>query len=307
MDFSQLNDNDLKALTEGRYQDVSDSGLKVLTEGQQPSLLEKVKSAVEPVTKPISQVMQGYGQMTGLASQTSPEALTQAAYSAAKEPYNKLADIAKAKQEALGNPGMANAVSSLRYAPDVATALAMPGAAEEAVNIASKPLKAVRNVVMSEADKAAAGEAIGQAQEAVGIKTRVPGTKQIARDMGLPKGTQQWSDVVNTLSTKLEAGEKVDPQTLVDFVNKGNELYKLGQIPEGTTTSAAVAKAMKLARTELNNVVPGRATAAEAMAQAAPNAARLQFLKSTATELAKKGLVAAGLGTLAKVGWDFLK
>jgi len=229
-------------------------------------------------------------------------------------PGMPLPALGQAGQPRLKLPPQAAAVAGLgvQMAPDIAmAALGGPGAVKQGARAVEAAPGRILDTAMdtpgfkhllSGRAKRLAGKEIGKASEAAGLKTVMPSTKQIARDLNLPKGQQQFSDVVNHMNRALEQGADVPAQTLQDFVAKGDELFKLGQVHPKTTSGAAISKAMKLAREKLNQVVPGRAAGAAKMSKAATRADRVEFLKKVAAVIAKKGLggaAVAGGGTMA--------
>lgn len=113
--------------------------------------------------------------------------------------------------------------------------------------------------------KSTSEAAINAAEQAAGVTLKSPVTKQIAKEVGLPKGSQTFADVTNVVKTKLQGGEKLPLQTAKDFLNKAETVFKQ---PLGKAEKANLSQTVKLVREYLNKEIKGRAKPATDLANA---------------------------------------
>ena len=102
------------------------------------------------------------------------------------------------------------------------------------------------------------GEKIAEAEAKEGIRQVIPTVKSFAEDLGLPKGARSFSDIVNTVKAKLDAGIALKPQQLADFDELVNVMFTLRKISGKTKTGAVTAQTAREARKQLNKIIPGR-------------------------------------------------
>lgn len=141
--------------------------------------------------------------------------------------------------------------------------------------------------------KSTSAEAMNAAEKGAGVVLRSPITKQIARDLGLPKGSQTFGEVTNAMVQKLDQGAEVPLQTVKDFLLKGDTVLKN---PIGSGEKAALSQAMSKARQFLNTNIPSRGPAAADFGNAAT--------RSNLLKMAGMGGGAVGTGAAA---WQAFK
>lgn len=156
------------------------------------------------------------------------------------------------------------------------------------------------------AETKAAKQAIQGAEEGANIVVRAPKTAQMAAELGLGKGQTAWSDVINTVNSKLANGEQIPLQTAKDFLLKGKAMVDAGKAAEDGTYVALV-QALQKTRGFLNANIPGRAEGAVQLASSAPIVSALQRLGQAGQTVGLNALKGAGWGLGGTAAYELAK
>ncbi len=270
MDFSQLSNEDLLALKSGNYAKLSDQGLMALKQDSSGGFTKG--GAKQPIPSDVvneqgvqadpMQIARAAGQMSaagmaGIGNLTAGNGLQQAA--------GDVKNVMAGQSPETTSGKVGNVIGKMVSPANIALTGAT-GAALQPIAEAAGPMLSKAKDVAFAPFKSTAAAGMNEAEQGAGVVLRAPITKQIAADLGLPKGSQTFAHVTNELTDKLTAGEQVNPQTLKDFLLKGDTVLKN---PQGSGERAAVSKAMALARSSLNSQIPERAAPAADFGNAA--------------------------------------
>lgn len=273
MDFSQLSNEELLALKAGDYSKLSNKSLMSLK--QQSTSIRPVPEdianekglqdvSITPITKP---------DLEQAGEQIATSKLGQA------HPYLGAAAgtaVAKADDIAMAAAGLGEVAGAAKAAKGAGQ---MVGEAVDPLLTALKP-----------GGRAALGKEIGAIDSAAGISERLPTVSNTAKRMNLPARERQFSDIVNKVRAKLDAGESIPVQDLADFKDLVSQQFKTGQLAKGDRVGAVTAKTSEDVTKLLNKLIPERAGPAAKYA-------KVKQLQNAMVTLAKgTGIVGGGLG-----------
>lgn len=245
--------------------------------------LEQISGEIENPSQQSSALDVGK-QLTAKALQNSPmELLGNVAPALAQKGANVVGEkTATNLAEQGANPNLAAAAgTAVQMTPDIMASIGIP--TEGIANAVKSPLNGIKAMMD-------ASENLNAADKAAGIVSRAPKTAKMASELGLGKGENAWSDVINTVNDKLNNGEQIPLQTAKDFLLKGGGMLDSGKAAEDGT-KVALSQAMANIRKFLNTEVPGRAEPAAAFKS-------LQALKTAAKTASGVGLLGgAALGS----------
>lgn len=172
-------------------------------------------------------------------------------------------------------------------APDVLlSVLGFPSAVKTATKAAKttgRVVKASKTAVKGRLSAKAIGEELGRAESAKGVTQLQPITSELAERLGLPKTQRKFSQVVNEIERRLDAGTTVNVQDLADFRVLAKSAFNERAFAKGTQRRAFLTRAKKKVDAEFGRLVPERIDPAR----------RLKILKSAQKAL---GFGAVGVG-----------
>lgn len=262
MDLSKLSTDDLLALKSG---DLS----KVSTEG-----LLRLKGQTVPA-KEGPTLDTGLRAMTASMNPNPPMIIPKEAevpLTTGDEAGQKFSESIAEAIGSTGHPILGGLVAgAVRTMPDMLKA----GVALAGAPTIANELKTLANP----------SKLMNAAEKKAGVVLRSPVTKQMARDLGLPKGQQSFGEVTNAVKASLDEGKKIPLQTAKDFLLKGDTVLKS---PMGGGEKAALSQTMAKVRDYLNSEIPGRSAPANAFRT-------VSNLKNAGAKLAKYGAVGSAL------------
>lgn len=280
-DLSKLSNEDLLALKTGDYSKLSNEGLLEL-KGQYGTPASPNNGGVGAMIK--DQLKQGLGPI-GLAGQA--QEVIQGGFDKAGE---KIA-TSLAEQGIQMAPG--TGAKPLPVKPEAAAALGAVMQTTPDIIGSVLPGGAAMNStaakVLSKGGLAKTGKLLGQIDKEAGVVQQIPTVSSLAKRLNLEPRERSFADIVNHISKKIESGEKVSPQDLVDFRALVQEKMGTGKIAKGSRIEAIVSDTNKKAGDLLNKSIKGRQPVSDEYA-------KIKKIQTQLKKLAKYSAGAAGVG-----------
>lgn len=264
----------------------------------QPSMADNVQAASNPMEMLKTVSPSNVGKLTGVAAANAPDA-TNLAINAIPGMGNPM-QIAPALSGAMKNlDDLGTALKRtimVQGGAELAPKEVIPARAGQAAGTAVEmvmPAQVLKESSIGKAltpgGKASVGKAIGEAEKLAGVSETVPTVANYAKKLNLPTRERSFTDIVNSVKGKLEKGEKLHPQDLVDFKELVRQQYGAEKIAKGSKLDAMTAKSNKMAESELNKLVSGREPLSKKYGE-------IKSIQEKLKVLAKAGAGASGLG-----------